>query len=75
MGIVVSKQALDYNAINTAINNSSKPDFTSKLNEAVSANTIRNVNFGNGTNNSIYFKANTEGNNNIVTCIVEIDKQ
>lgn len=75
MGIVVSKQALDYNAINTAINNSSKPDFASKLNEAVSANTIKNVIFSSGTNNSIYFKANAAGNNNIVTCIVEIDKQ
>ena len=75
MGIVVSKQPLDYNAINTAINNSSQPDFASKLNEAVAANAIKNVTFSSGTNKSIYFKAGTTETNNIVSCIVEIDKQ
>jgi hypothetical protein len=75
MGIVVSKQPLDYNAINTAINNSAQPDFASKLNEAVAANTIRNVTFSNGTNNSIYFKTGATENNNIIACIVEIDKE
>lgn len=75
MGIVVSKKALDYNAINESINKSTQPDFSSKLNEALSANTIRNVTFGSGNNNSIYFKANTNGDNDMVTCLVEIDKQ
>ena len=75
MGIVVSKKELDYNAINDAINKSSQPDFNSKLNEAVSANTIGNVTFSSGNNNSIYFKANTNSSNDIVSCIVEIDKQ
>ena len=75
MGIVVSKQPLDYNAINTAINNSSRQDFASKLNEAVAANSIRNVAFSSGANNSIYFKTGATESNNIVACIVEIDKQ
>lgn len=75
MGIVVSKQPLDYNAINTAINSSSQPDFASKLNEAVAANAIKNVTFSSGNNNSIYFKAAATETNNIVSCIVEIDKQ
>lgn len=75
MGIVVSKQPLDYNAINTTINSSSKADFASKLNEAVAANAITNVTFTSGTNNSIYFKTGATETNNIVACIVEIDKQ
>ncbi|MEP7164214.1 MAG: C1 family peptidase [Ferruginibacter sp.] len=75
MGIVVSKQPLDYNAINTAINNSSKQDFASKLNDAVAANVISNVAFSSGTNNSIYFKTGATENNHVVACIVEIDKQ
>ena len=75
MGIVVSKQPLDYNALNTAINNSHQADFASKLNEVVSQNSIRNVAFSSGTNNSIYFKADASESNNIIACIVEIDKQ
>jgi hypothetical protein len=75
MGIVVSKQPLDYNAINTAINNSAGQDFASKLNEAVSANTIKNVAFSSGSNNSIYFKTAAGEHNNIVACVVEIGKQ
>jgi hypothetical protein len=75
MGIVVSKQPLDYNAINSAINNSSKQDYPSKFNEAVAANAIRNVAFSNGSNNSIYFKTSAGEIDNIVACVVEIDKQ
>jgi hypothetical protein len=75
MGIIVSKQALDYNAINAAINNSSQQDFGAKLNEAVAAKLIRNVNFSSGNNNSIYFKTGATENNSIVACIVEIDKE
>ena len=75
MGIVVSKKPLDYNAMNTAINNSSKSDFAAKLNDAVAANVISNVSFSSGTNNSIYFKAAATETNNIVACVVEIDKQ
>lgn len=75
MGIVVSKQPLDYNALNNAINSSSAGDFASKLNAAVASNAIRNVNFSNGNNNSIYFKVGNSNDNGIVACIVEIDKQ
>lgn len=74
MGVVISKQALDYNALNAAINASSKPDYAGKLNDAVAANAIKNVAFSSGANNSIYFKS-TGDDKNIVSCIVEIEKQ
>jgi hypothetical protein len=74
MGVIVSKQALDYNALNIAINASSKPDFASKLNDAVAANVIKNVSFNNGANGSMNFKS-TGDPKNIVATVVEIDKQ
>ncbi len=74
MGVVVSKQQLDYNAINAAINASSKMDFAGKLNDAVAANAITNVSFGSGANGSIYFKSAGDSKS-VVACVVEIDKQ
>ena len=73
MAIVVSKKELDYNALNTAINASSQPDFAAKVNDAVSANAIKNVSFSNGLNGSIYFKTATDANS-VVVSIVDIDK-
>ncbi len=74
MGVLVSKQQLDYNAINAAINASGKTDFAAKLNDAVAANAVTNVSFGSGANGSMYFK--TAGDSkSVVACVVEIDKQ
>ena len=74
MAVVVSKQALDYNALNTAINTSSKADYAGKLNDAVAGNVITNIAFSSGANGSMYFK--TAGDSkNIVACVVEIEKQ
>ncbi len=74
MGVVVSKQQLDYNALNASINSSTKTDFASKLNDAVAANAITNVSFGSGSNGSMYFKSAGD-EKSVVACIVEIDKQ
>ncbi len=75
MGVVVSKQQLDYNALNAAINASTKTDFAAKLNEAVAANVITNVSFGSGANGSIYFKSGAGESKNVIACVVEIEKQ
>lgn len=75
MGIVVSKQALDYKTMNEAINKSSQPTYAGKLNDAIAATSIKNVQYNNTSNGTIYFKANAGENNNIVGCVVEIDKQ
>ncbi len=74
MGVVVSKQQLDYNALNAAINASTKSDFESKLNDAVAAKAISNVSFGSGANGSMYFKSAGDAKS-VVACVVEIEKQ
>ena len=74
MGIVVSKTALDYNSLNTAINASTKTDFASKVNDAIAANAMTNMSYGNTTNGMMYFKS-AGGTKNVIACIVEIDKQ
>jgi Papain family cysteine protease len=74
MGILVSKKQLDYNAVNAAINASTKTNFADKLNDAVAANAITNASFGNTTNGMMYFKS-TGDSKSIVACVVEIDKQ
>ncbi len=75
MAIVVSKQALDYNALNAAINKSTQSTYAGKLNEAIRANAITGVTFSNTSTGNIYFKADAAEQKNIVGCIVEIDKQ
>ena len=74
MGIVVSKTALDYKALNATIAASTKPDFASKVNDAIAANAMTNMSYGNTTNGMMYFKSNA-GTKNIIACIVQIDKQ
>lgn len=74
MAVVVSKTALDYNALNTAINNGSGADYAAKVNAAVASNAIRNVSFNAGNNGSMYFRA-AGGEGNIVACVVEIEKR
>ena len=75
MGVLVSKQALDYNAINAAINKSAQPTYAGKLNEAINAASIKNVQYNNSNAGTIYFKAAATEKNNVIGCVVEIDKQ
>lgn len=75
MGIVVSKDPLDYNAVNNAISNSNASTYGAKLNEAISATSIKNVKYSNTNNGGIYFKADSTDKNKIVGCVVEIEKQ
>lgn len=75
MGVVVSKEALDYNAINAAINKSSQSTFAGKLNEVISSASIKNVKYSAGNGGTIYFKAAAGEQNKVVGCVVEIDKQ
>lgn len=74
MAIVVSKQELDYNAVNNAINQSTQADYAAKINEVFAAQATKNVSYSAGANGSLLFKA-PAANNNVITSIVEIDKQ
>jgi len=75
MAIVVSKQPLDYNALNAAISKSTQSTYAGKLNEAISSMAISNVKFSNSSTGNIYFKADASEQKNVVGCVVEIDKQ
>ena len=74
IAIVVSKDELDYNALNRAITQSSRSDYLGRVNEALQSIMIPSVRFSNTNDGSIYFKvdANT---NKAVACVVTIDKR
>ncbi len=74
IAIVVSKDELDYRALNQAISRSTRPDYVGKVNEAMQSMLITNAKFNNTGDGAIYFKvdANT---NKAVACVVAIDKQ
>lgn len=74
MAIVVSKQPLDYAALNAAINKSTQSTYVGKLNEAINSIAINNVKFSNSSTGNIYFKADASEQKTVVGCVVEIDK-
>ena len=73
VAFVVSKDELDYNAINQSISNSPKLDYLGKVNEALQSILITSARFNNTNDGRIYFKvdANT---NKAVACVVAFDK-
>ena len=73
IAIVVSKDELDYNALNLAISRSSRPDYLGKVNEALQSIQIRSAKFNNTNDGTIYFKVDAN-DNKAVACVVAIDK-
>jgi hypothetical protein len=74
IAIVVSKDELDYNQLNKAINQSSQSTYVGKVNEAVQSMAIRSARFNNTNDGTIYFKVDAN-DNKLVACVVQIDKQ
>ncbi len=74
IAIVVSKDELDYNALNAAITNSRQADYLGKVNEALKSIMIPSARFTNTNNGTIYFKVDANSNK-AVACVVAIDKQ
>lgn len=74
MAVVVSKQELDYNALNDAINNSSATDFAGKVNAAVAGVALSNVRFNTNANGSAVFSTSPT-QKGVVATIVEMAKQ
>jgi hypothetical protein len=74
MAVVVSKQPLDYQALNTKMNQSGQSSFAGKLADAIGAAAIRSVSYSNTGNGAISFKADATDRNNVVGCVVQIDK-
>jgi len=74
IAIVVSKDELDYNALNQAISRSSRPDYLGKVNDALQSILIRSARFNSTNDGTIYFKVDAN-DNKAVACVVAIDKQ
>jgi hypothetical protein len=73
IAIVVSKDELDYNALNQAISRSAQPDYLGKVNEALQSIQIRSARFNSTADGRIYFKVDANSNK-AVACVVAIDK-
>lgn len=74
IAIVVSKDELDYNQLNSAISNSSQPAFAGKVNEALRSIQIRSARYNNTSDGTIYFKVDAN-DNKAVAMIVAFDKK
>ncbi len=74
IAIVVSKDELDYNALNNAISRSQQPDYYNKVNEALQSILIPSARFSNTSDGRVYFKVDANSNK-AVACVVAIDKQ
>ena len=74
IAIVASKEELDYNALNQAINQSRQAAYVDKVNEALQSIQIRSARFNNTNDGTIYFKVDANSNK-AVACVVAIDKQ
>lgn len=72
MAIVVSKQELDYQKLNNAINNSRQTSYVLKLREALGSQRITNLKFQAGQ--TVAFEAATADGKNVVGMVLEIDK-
>lgn len=74
VGIVVSKDKLDYDQLNSTINSSTAATYAGKLNEAVRSMQIRSARFSNTNDGTMYFKVDAN-DNKAVAFVVALDKQ
>ena len=71
--IVVTKQAIDWYAVNNAITKSTGADYGTKVAAALQQNAVSGVRFASGSGGTINFKADN-ANQNAVLCVVEVKK-
>ncbi len=71
--IVVTKQPLDWFAVNNAITKSTGADYGAKVSAALQQNAVAGVQFAAGSGGTINFKANNAGQNAVI-CVVEVKK-
>ncbi len=74
MAIVISKDELDYNQLNKAINNSSQGSYSGKVNEALREIQITGVRYNNTAEGKLYFKVDANSNK-AVAAIVALNKK
>jgi len=73
MAVVVSKKPLDWYAINQAITKNPTSDYGNRLNSALTGQRLDGVRFNSSSKGNIQFTA-TPNENQVVACLVEIDK-
>lgn len=71
--IVVTKQALDWYAVNNAITKSTAANYEAKVADALKQNAVAGITFSAGTGGTINFKTNNP-QQNAVLCVVEVNK-
>ena len=71
--IVVTKQPIDWFAVNNTITKSTGADYGAKVAAALQQNAVNGVQFATGSSGTINFKANNAGQN-AVLCVVEVKK-
>lgn len=71
--IVVTKQELDWYAVNNAITKSTAGDYAAKVADALKQNAVSGVSFSAGNGGTINFRANNS-QQQAVLCVVEVNK-
>jgi hypothetical protein len=74
MAVVVSKEPLDWYALNKQISQAPRQEFAARLNAALGDKLIRNIRFQTSAKGNMQFTVDGD-NKNVVAAIVEIDKQ
>ncbi|MFM9910838.1 MAG: peptidase C1A papain, partial [Chitinophagaceae bacterium] len=74
IAVVISKQPLDWYALNQQISKNPQQDYGQRLNAALGGSLISNVRFQNSSKGVMQFSAEGDANK-VVACIVEIDKK
>ncbi len=68
--IVVTKQAIDWFAVNNAITKSTQAGYAAKVADALQQNAVSNVRFATGTGGTINFKADNAQQNAVLSAPV-----
>jgi len=71
--VVVTKQAIDWFAVNNGISQSAGSDYAAKVAAALQQNAVSAVKFASGTGGTINFKTDNP-NQQAVICVVEVNK-
>ncbi len=74
MAVVVSKEPLDWNAINNQISQHPTQDYSGRLNTVFGSKLIRNIRFQSLQKGNLQFTVSGD-NNSVVACVVRIDKE
>lgn len=73
IAVVMSKQPLDWSAVNAAISKNPSSDYATRINAALGNNVLRSAQFNATAKGTMNFSGSTD-DNQVMACIVEIDK-